>query len=33
VELDAAAGRLASTLEAFVRAHPTHWFRFKDDDD
>ena len=32
-ELDAAAGRLASSLESFVRAHPTHWFRFKDNDD
>jgi lauroyl/myristoyl acyltransferase len=30
-ELDAAAQRLATALEGFVRAHPTHYFRFSED--
>jgi KDO2-lipid IV(A) lauroyltransferase len=29
-QLDAAAQQLADSLEAFVREHPTHWFRFQD---
>lgn len=28
-ELDSAAQALADALESFVRAHPTHWFRFR----
>lgn len=30
-ELDRAAQRLATALEGFVRAYPTHWFRFAED--
>ena len=28
-ELDAAAARLASEMERFVRANPTQWFHFE----
>ena len=29
--VDRAAQRLATALEGFVRAYPTHWFRFADE--